>query len=93
MKKFLIKQLQNVLRLLARWTLMKYKPGIIGITGSVGKTSTKEAIATVLRSIRRVRASSGNFNNELGLPLTILGDWHVTGGVGFWLKVVIYNID
>ncbi|MBR3525063.1 MAG: UDP-N-acetylmuramoyl-tripeptide--D-alanyl-D-alanine ligase [Lachnospiraceae bacterium] len=44
----------------------------IGITGSVGKTSTKEMIAAVLRRRFRVCATEGNHNNEIGVPLTIL---------------------
>ena len=44
---------------------------VVGITGSVGKTSTKEMIATVLAEKYRVLKTLGNFNNELGLPLTI----------------------
>jgi len=67
--------LKNILRLLAQWTLAKYKPAVIGITGSVGKTSTKEAVYAVLKGERRTRRSQGNFNNELGVPLTILGDY------------------
>jgi UDP-N-acetylmuramoyl-tripeptide--D-alanyl-D-alanine ligase len=46
--------------------------GVIGITGSVGKTSTKEAVAQVLRRRFDVHASRGNYNNEIGLPITIL---------------------
>lgn len=45
---------------------------IVGITGSVGKTSTKEMIASVLSTRYRVLKTVGNFNNEIGLPLTIL---------------------
>lgn len=45
---------------------------IVGITGSVGKTSTKEMIASVLSVKYRVLKTAGNFNNEIGLPLTIL---------------------
>lgn len=88
MKETIIKFLKWVLRLLSTWTLKKYQPGIIGITGSVGKTSTKEAIHTVLRGVRRARASSGNFNNELGLPLAVLGDWNKITGNFFWPKVI-----
>lgn len=44
---------------------------VVGITGSVGKTSTKEMIASVLKEKYRVHKTAGNFNNEIGLPLTI----------------------
>lgn len=45
---------------------------VIGITGSVGKTSTKEMIASVLSEGFHVLKTEGNFNNEIGLPLTVL---------------------
>lgn len=45
---------------------------VIGITGSNGKTSTKDLVASVLAPYFKVRKTEGNFNNELGMPLTIL---------------------
>ena len=59
---------------LARWTLDDSPaPLVVGITGTVGKTTTKDALATVLRYAgKRVSATAGNFNNEIGLPLTVL---------------------
>ena len=45
---------------------------VVGITGSVGKTSTKEMIASVLSEKYIVHKTQGNFNNELGVPLTLL---------------------
>lgn len=45
---------------------------VVGITGSVGKTSTKEVIASVLAEKYTVLKTEGNFNNEIGLPLTVL---------------------
>lgn len=45
---------------------------VVGITGSVGKTSTKEMIASVLLRKFHVLKTEGNFNNEIGLPLTVL---------------------
>lgn len=45
---------------------------VVGITGSVGKTSTKEFIAGVLETKLNVLKTAGNYNNEIGVPLTIL---------------------
>lgn len=75
MKLFLRNSLQQLLRKLAQLTILRYRPAIVGVTGSVGKTSAKFAITAVLASERSVRASHGNFNGEIGLPLAILGDW------------------
>ena len=49
-----------------------FSPLVVGVTGSVGKTSTKEAVATVLARRWHVLRSEGNENNEIGLPLTLL---------------------
>ena len=46
---------------------------IVGISGSVGKTSTKEMISAVLSAKFRVHKTQGNLNNELGVPLTLFG--------------------
>jgi len=62
-----------ILRIESELVLFKYKPKIIAITGSVGKTSTKDAVYTVLSKISHVRKSEKSFNSEIGLPLTILG--------------------
>ncbi|MEK7110408.1 MAG: UDP-N-acetylmuramoyl-tripeptide--D-alanyl-D-alanine ligase [Patescibacteria group bacterium] len=89
MKKYFINALQFVLKTLAHATIWRYRPGIVGVTGSVGKTSTKLAIATVLANERSVRVSPGNFNNELGLPLAVLGDWQEIRGLLFWPRVIV----
>ncbi len=50
----------------------KHDVGVIGITGSVGKTTTKEVVAAVVRQRYQTLKSEGNYNNEIGLPLTLL---------------------
>lgn len=57
----------------ARAVLRKYKPKVVAITGSVGKTSTKDAIFAALQKTYHVRKSIKSFNSEVGVPLTILG--------------------
>ncbi len=57
---------------IARWWRDRWEIPIIGITGSVGKTSTKELIAAVLSTEGKVLKTEGNFNNEIGVPKTLL---------------------
>ncbi|MFA6410225.1 MAG: UDP-N-acetylmuramoyl-tripeptide--D-alanyl-D-alanine ligase [Candidatus Buchananbacteria bacterium] len=66
------KILKKILRFFAVKIVPKYQPEIVAITGSVGKTSTKEAIYTVLASSFNVRTNIKNYNNEIGIPLTII---------------------
>jgi len=85
-----LKQLvQNILAFLAKRILKKYNPDIIGITGSVGKTSTKEAVFTVLSQKFNVRQNIKNYNNEIGLPLTIIGAGSGERSVWLWSGVFI----
>jgi UDP-N-acetylmuramyl pentapeptide synthase len=65
--------LATALALEARAVVSRYKPRVVAVTGSVGKTSTKDAIFAVLSARGHVRKSQKSFNSEIGLPLTILG--------------------
>ncbi|MFH1598013.1 MAG: UDP-N-acetylmuramoyl-tripeptide--D-alanyl-D-alanine ligase [Patescibacteria group bacterium] len=82
------KWLQSYLNKLAKRILVKYQPDIIGVTGSYGKTSTVEAIYQVLATTYSVRKNLKNYNNEIGVPLSIIGK--ETGGKNFykWLGVI-----
>jgi len=82
MKSHKIIYLEKILKHLAVVALRRFRPRIVGVTGSVGKTSAKEAIFTVLSSKFRTRKNEKNFNNEIGLPLTVLG--LETGGGSLW---------
>ncbi len=81
------KLIQFKLKILAKMILAKYKPKIIGITGSVGKTSTKEAVYTVLKGKFNVRRNTKNYNNEIGLPLTIIGSDSPGKSIFGWSEV------
>jgi UDP-N-acetylmuramoyl-tripeptide--D-alanyl-D-alanine ligase len=63
---------EKALQEMARAYRSELKATVIGITGSNGKTSTKDLVASVLKPYYKVQKTQGNFNNELGLPLTIL---------------------
>lgn len=62
----------KALQRLAKWWRGRHQAQVIGITGSVGKTSTKEVLASVLSTRYNTLKSQGNLNNEIGLPLTLL---------------------
>jgi UDP-N-acetylmuramoyl-tripeptide--D-alanyl-D-alanine ligase len=87
MKSKMVKILETVLRLMAKTVLKKYKPTIVGITGSVGKTSTKEAVYLVLAGKVPVRKNEKNYNNEIGIPLTIIGCESGKRSLAKWIKV------
>jgi len=85
-----------ILQIESRLVLWKYKPKVIAITGSVGKTSTKDAVYAVFSKIAYVRKSEKSFNSEIGLPLTVLGvpngwnnpfKWLQNICKGFWLFI------
>ncbi len=68
----MVKDTSKALRDIAAWHRNKFDIPVVGITGSVGKTSTKDMVACVLAKMYEVLKTQGNFNNEIGLPLTLL---------------------
>ena len=91
-KKWSRTMLERLLRWCAVLVLKKYHPIIVGVTGSVGKSSTKEAIALVLAAQYIIRKSEGNYNNEIGIPLTILGERSPGHSIVGWTRVVMRSL-
>ena len=73
MKETLKKIVAGILAWEARRVLKRFVPRVVAVTGSVGKTSTKDAIVAVLEHSAHVRGSDKSYNSEFGVPLTILG--------------------
>lgn len=67
-----VRSTQRALRDLARYYKERFPIPFVAITGSVGKTTTKDMVAAVLSTRYRVLKTEGNFNNDIGLPLTLL---------------------
>jgi UDP-N-acetylmuramyl pentapeptide synthase len=88
MKKFFKKIVLDILTWEAKAILKKYKPKVVAITGSVGKTSTKDAIHTVLASTYKTRKSRKSFNRDLSLLLTIVGSRTTHPNILTWLVVM-----
>lgn len=58
---------------LARWARVRWGGTVVGVTGSAGKTTTKDIVAQMLGSAMTVGKTSGNYNNHVGVPLSLLG--------------------
>lgn len=82
----------QLLGILARWVLRSRRPIVVGITGSVGKSSAKEATALVLASNFKIFSSPGNYNNEFGLPLAVIGVPSPGRSPWGWLMVIVRAI-
>lgn len=89
MKNYLKKLIIFILTVEASYLLKRKNPKIIAITGSVGKTSTKDAIYTILKKHYPTRKNEKSFNSEIGVPLTVLGlpnAWNSNWG---WFKNIV----
>lgn len=73
MKNFFKKIIVAIITFEAKLVLRRHQPQIIAVTGTVGKTSTKDAISAVLKRKFNVRKSQKSYNSEIGVPLVVLG--------------------
>lgn len=73
----------------AKLVLAKKKPFIVGVTGNLGKTSTKDAIYAVMKDHFNTRRSQKSMNSEFGVPLTILGQKSGWNNPVAWLFIII----
>lgn len=92
MKNSFKKIIAYILKIESRLALWKYKPKVVAITGSVGKTSTKDAVYAVLSKVAYVRKSEKSYNSEIGLPLTILGCPNGWNNPYRWLKNILKGL-
>ena len=92
LKKLFKKIVIAILRFEAKLILARFRPKIVAVSGTVGKTSVKEAIALVLGSEFYVRKSEKSYNSEIGIPLTIIGA--KTGWNSFcqWLLIILKGV-
>lgn len=92
MKHFLKRWVARILTAEARILLRRHNPTVIAVTGSVGKTATKDALYTVLRKHYRVRKSEQSFNSEIGVPLTVLGLRNAWSNPVHWMRNLIAGL-
>ncbi len=86
------KIIKYILWFLAKLTLWRYKPMVIAVAGSTGKSSTKEAIYYALKNDFQTERSTSNLNTEIGLPLTIIQGDDAKKNIFLWLKNIFYTL-
>lgn len=79
----------SILTLEAKFLMRRTKPRIIAITGSVGKTSVKDAIYTVIKDRVYARKSEKSYNSDIGVPLSVLGLPNVWSSPTRWLRNLV----
>ncbi len=84
--------LQKILATLARAIIAKHKPFVVGVAGSYGKTSARDAVAHVLGHYYEVRVSRENYNNEYGLSLSIIGAQAPGRSLRKWFSVFFIGV-
>ncbi len=84
---------QKILRIITILIIKKYRPLIIAITGSVGKTSTKEGIYAAYSDYRKMQKSSGNLNTEIGAPLVFLRVKQEGRNAKEWILILLKGIN
>jgi UDP-N-acetylmuramoyl-tripeptide--D-alanyl-D-alanine ligase len=93
MKSILKKIISIIITAEAKLVLRKYKPKIVAVTGNIGKTSTKDAIFSVMVREFYTRKSEKSFNSDIGVPLTILGRQNGWLNPIVWMKNIIFGIE
>lgn len=88
LKKIFKKIVSTILIYEARLVVRRFKPKVIGVAGSVGKTATKDAIFSVLHPYVDARKSDKSYNSDFGVPLAILGEKTAWGNVLGWTAVL-----
>ncbi|MFH0819848.1 MAG: Mur ligase family protein, partial [bacterium] len=91
MKKIGKKIAQYYLWCLAKFTLYRFRPSIIAVTGSTYRQVVKEEILKALEEKFRLRMSPKNYNAEIGVPMSILGITIDKGSKLSWLKLLLFE--
>ncbi len=88
--------IKKIIIILLRWVciliLKRHKPNVVAITGSVGKTTTKDVVAHGLASVTSVGRADKSFNSDFGVPLSIINTENPWGSVVGWLNVILKGL-
>lgn len=89
MKQIFKRCIVRILILEASILLRRHKPRVVAITGSVGKTSTKDAVYAAIKNNMYARKSEKSFNSDIGVPLAVLGLPNAWSNPVLWLRNVV----
>ena len=92
MNRYIKKTIRILLQLVSQAILWRHKPIVVAITGSVGKTTTKDIVAHGLENVADVRKSQKNFNTDFGVPLAIIDAPNPMGKVASWFNVILKGV-
>lgn len=92
MRQFIKNCVLQLLVFLARVRIRRLRLLIIGVTGSIGKTSTKDAIFTILNARFPIQRSEKSYNTEFGMPLAILGQDSGFSSPWKWIMVIVGSV-
>jgi len=82
----------KILNILSKKILVKYNPVVIGITGSVGKSSVKKAICEVLKDKYKIASNKNYCKTDVGIPLAIIGAESGGRSVVKWIKIIFLAV-
>ncbi|MEA2097850.1 MAG: UDP-N-acetylmuramoyl-tripeptide--D-alanyl-D-alanine ligase [Patescibacteria group bacterium] len=83
----------KILNILSKKTLAKYKPVVIGVTGSVGKSSAKKAIFEILKRKYKVRCDRSCYNSDISIPLAVTGFESGGHSISNWLGIIFKTVS
>ncbi len=81
-----------MLKIISRKILKKYNPDVVGISGSLGKTSVKDISVQILKKKFRTRGSLDSYNTRIGVPLAIIGKKSPNHSFWGWLNVLLRGV-
>lgn len=82
----------KILNILSKKILVKYNPVVVGITGSVGKSSVKKAICEVLKDKYKIASNENYCKTDIGIPLAIIGAESGGRSVVKWIKIIFLAV-
>lgn len=92
MNKYIKKLIIFLLKIVSQLILWRHKPVVVAITGSVGKTTTKDVVAHGMASVAKIAKADKSYNSDFGVPLSIIMEPNAWGSTLGWFNVILKGI-